>query len=266
MRLRLSRMALAALTAMGLSAAASATVLYTTPGDVFTENFDDTAISATTVPWTDDTTVPDWYAYQFGGTDQAAGPVAEMRTTNGESTGIVLYRWRIASSSGEFAFGTKPIDSTGDVAVALRLTNNTGVTLTEFTLGYTGEQWTAGGSGNNNQLVVAYQIGSPANLGDGAWTPIDDLVFNSPEDVLDDATIDGNDAANREVLDPVTVTGLDWTPGADLWIRWFDNNTGGTDNGLAIDDLSFSADVPEPASLALLALGGAVMLKRRRES
>ena len=42
-------------------------------------------------------------------------------------------------------------------------------------------------------------------------------------------------------IGPVTVTGLSWAPGANLWIRWNDINDADNDHGLAIDDVMFSA-------------------------
>jgi hypothetical protein len=79
------------------------------------------------------------------------------------------------------------------------------------------------------------------------------------------ASLDGHAAANRHVFAPVTITGLNWAPGTDLWVRWSDPQVAGADHGLAIDDFSFSATgVPEPASLGLLAAAGAPLLAGRR--
>lgn len=247
---------------------AAAAVSYAAVGSTVTEDFNATIGSpAVTTGWTDDTgLVPDFYAYQLGGggpDDEPAGTVDQIRTTNGGSTGIVLYRWRRGATATDFAFGTKPLDAFGAVMTGWRITNDTAATLTEFSLGYTGEQWAASGSENNNQLVVSYQVGPIANLADGTWTEISALEFNSPDDVTDDNSLNGNAVANREVFAPETVTGLSWAPGTDLWIRWFDANSAGEDQGLGIDDLSFTA-IPEPASLALLTLGGALLLGSRR--
>ncbi len=252
-----------------LPAITSATIIYDTPGEVFTENFDGPAEGASTVSWVDDTTVPHWFAYE----PENNAPVAQLRTTSaGSSTsgGIlqVLYRWRENASATDFAFGTKPKTDSGALMIAMRLQNNTGITLTEFTLGYTGEQWYHA-TGGNNQLVVSYQIGSPATLEDGTWTPIDDLVFNSPkEDATSSADLNGNDAGNFVVLAPQTVNGISWAPGEFLYIRWFDNDSSGVDQALAVDDLTFSANsnIPEPGSVVLLGLGTALIFSKRRSS
>jgi len=57
---------------------------------------------------------------------------------------------------------------------------------------------------------------------------------------------------------------LHWLPDTDLWLRWGDVNHAGNEHGLAIDNLTFEAMVPEPASYLLLGLGVAGLLVFRR--
>jgi len=150
--------------------------------------------------------------------------------------------------------------------LGLRLTNDTGAALTEFTLGYTGEQWFESETAQNNQYIVAYQFGSPTNLSAGSWTEISALQFNTPKESGADANLDGSLVANQEVLTPVTVSSIAWENGEDLWIRWFDANSTGFDQGIAVDDVSFSA-IPEPSQYAIIFGLGALMLTacRRRK-
>ncbi|WPJ94045.1 PEP-CTERM sorting domain-containing protein [Coraliomargarita algicola] len=149
--------------------------------------------------------------------------------------------------------------------LALRLTNNTGSTLTEFTLGYTGEQWFESVTEQNNQYVVSYQIGTIADISSGSWTEIEALEFNTPKETGADDTLIGSDAENQVVLSAETVASIVWEDGEDLWIRWFDSNSSGFDQGIAIDDVSFSA-IPEPSHYAILLGMGALGLTacRRR--
>ena len=57
------------------------------------------------------------------------------------------------------------------------------------------------------------------------------------------------------------MTGLNWQPGEDLWVRWADINDAGNDHGLAIDDVTFSAEaIPEPATITMAGLALAAVL------
>ncbi len=148
--------------------------------------------------------------------------------------------------------------------MGLRITNTTGMTLSQFSLGYTGEQWFSSSTNQNNQLVVAYQLGNPTNLLDGTWTDIPELLFNSPFEGLNSG-LDGSLSANQIVLGPVAVSGLNWATGTDLYIRWFDANSFDFDQGLAIDNVTFTA-VPEPSTYALVIAAGVALLAFRRRA
>ena len=53
--------------------------------------------------------------------------------------------------------------------------------------------------------------------------------------------VDGNVAGRVNGITD-TVTNFAWAPGTDIWLRWADPQVAGSDDGLAIDDVSFSAD------------------------
>jgi hypothetical protein len=144
-----------------------------------------------------------------------------------------------------------------------RITNNTGVILTSFTLEYNGEQWRDGGAQVAQLLDFDYSLNA-TSIQDGAatFTDVNALDFASPVFNVASGPVDGN-STGRVAIGPVTVN-LNWLPGTDLWIRWRDLNNSGNDHGLAIDDLKFSA-LPEPGSLVLLlsALLALVAYRRR---
>ena len=65
---------------------------------------------------------------------------------------------------------------------------------------------------------------------------------------------DGN-AIPYQATVSATISGASWAPGDTLFIRWNDSDDVGTDAGIAIDNLSMIAMVPEPSCGLLLGLG-----------
>jgi hypothetical protein len=241
---------------------ASAQISYDTSGSTFTEDFDSGLPSSADTPtWTDNSIFTGWYAYQ---TATSAAPTEYRITSSGNSSSAQLYQYRESASSDDGSFGTRPSGSTGDMMLGLRLTNNTGTTLTEFTLSYTGEQWFESETEQNNQYVVSYQIGTISDLASGTWTDISELDFNTPSESGADQNLVGSDTENQVTLTATTVGSLVWEDGEDLWIRWYDANSTGYDQGIAIDDVSFSA-IPEPSQYAtLLGLSALLLTACRR--
>ncbi|MBC2601888.1 PEP-CTERM sorting domain-containing protein [Puniceicoccus vermicola] len=254
-------------------------ISYDTAGSTYTEDFDSGLPSGAATPeWNDGSAPPPgpttpgptftgWYAYQ---TATSGAPTNYRITSSGNSTESHLYQWRSSASASDGALGTRPYSGTGDMMLGLNLVNNTGATLTEFTLGYTGEQWFESETAQSNQFVVSYQIGMVANLDSGSWTEIPDLEFTSLHNSGVAENLNGSLPQNQSVLSSVTVSDIVWAEGSELWIRWFhDDDTEAFDHGMAIDDVSFTAAVPEPEQFAgLLGLGSLAIafLRRPRRS
>jgi MYXO-CTERM domain-containing protein len=143
-------------------------------------------------------------------------------------------------------------------------------------VGYTGEQWRYGGIATDpEQIDVSYSLNvdpnaaiSPMNDTAATYTQIPALTFASKVTSGTAGSLDGTAAANQTIFAPVTISGLSWLPGTDLWIRFDDQQANGNDDGLAIDNVSFSAistgSSPEPAALGLLALVIPAIIRRRR--
>jgi hypothetical protein len=151
----------------------------------------------------------------------------------------------------------------------LSLINTTGTTLNSFTLSYTGEQWRRGDvSPVGNTLEFAYAV--TANLAEtinsGTFTSVAGLSYASPnmQAAPLEVALDGNLGTNQVAVGG-TISGLNWGPDEMLMLRWSGEDLSGQDNGLAVDGLSFSAAVPEPATcvLGMLAAFGLVSLRRR---
>jgi hypothetical protein len=253
--------------------AAQAAVSFT--GSPYTQNFDtlpnapiNTSLEDT-APWIDDVASPSgqtsllgWYLYH---PLVPTTPVPAEDGVNGHQ------RFRIhdgSSSTGGFhsfgssgatdrALGNLAVNALGAAGtesyIGLRLHNDTGATISSFALSYSGEQWRNGGVAATHSLTFGYST-TATSVQDAAFTSVAELTFTSPVTSTTAAAVDGN-VAGRTVISAVTVNGLTWAPGTDLWLRWADKNDSGNDHGLAIDDLTFTAVVPEPGSAALIGLG-----------
>jgi hypothetical protein len=292
--------ALLASLALALGSQSKAAVIYSTAGATYSQNFDtlpnspeNVTLGATPIGWTDDNSAPGsgnfsivgWYLFHpialaEGGFSGGTTGNHRMRIGNGSAnTGAFMSFGATGTPSpsterafGSLASGTLTATNAFQY-LGLRVTNNTGATLNQFTLSYNGEQWRNGGftspatASLQQKLTFEYSL-TAATLQDLAGqTAVPALDFSGPVfGAAVAAAVDGN-TTGRVAIGPVTVTGLSWTPGTDLWIRWGDKNDPDNDHGLAIDDVSFSADVsvvPEPASFALIGIAATVLLAARR--
>ncbi len=214
----------------------------TTIGSPSTQSFDTLATSGTANTWTDNTTLVGWYS-QFAAT---ANPTTYRADAGGSNTGAI-YSWGTGTAT-ERALGSVGSGGTADIFNAVRLVNNTGVTITSLLVAFNGEQWRAGGCTPTpctpaaQKIDFQYQVANAgvitdANTPTTGWTDHNPLDFTSPTPGTSTAAaLDGNAAANRTALSAtVTVTVL---AGQEIWLRWFDTNDANNDHGLGIDDLS----------------------------
>lgn len=213
-------------------------------GTVYTQNFN----SLPVVPgidfvWTDNVTLPGWY-------ETRPGPGAgKIRADNGSSSFGFLYSYGSTGSSDR-ALGSTGLGLSGNLFWGVRLINiHPTWTLTSFTATFRQEQWRDGVAGQSRTTFFEYKLGATA-INDTGFTGVaaGNLVSVSNLNLF---AIDGN--ANA-VTKTVTVHGINWGPGQELWLRWRDPHEVFQDHGLAIDDFSLLA-VPEPASMLLVGLG-----------
>ncbi len=251
--------------ALGVSTRAQ--VVYT--GGTYGQNFDSLAASGTGISWANNSTLPGWFLYRQPAPGTA---ITSYAAGTGSSTTGSFYSFG-ASGSGERAVGAVGSGGTywgspGDGAVAgwmaVGLVNNTGQTLTQFTVSYAGEQWRVGASNNNPETMVFEYGWGGAFTGVGTWTaPGGNFDWTTPVTTTGSgAAVDGN-TTGRVPDRGGTISGFAWNPGDTLWLRWQVRNAPGNDHGLAIDDFTFVA-VPEPRSVALWTGLGLLMLVRAR--
>ena len=67
--------------------------------------------------------------------------------------------------------------------------------------------------------------------------------------------VDGTAAINQTNLSVLNQTVTNWPPGAALWLGWQMTDSTGKAQGLAIDNLSFSASVPLSVPLTIQTFG-----------
>jgi len=255
------------LIAAGLAAALPAPAQVAFEGD-YSQDFNSLASSTAGNPytWTDNSTLPGWYA-----ASSLAG-VTSYAVSTGSTTAGSVYSFGSVGSSDR-ALGAIPVNGTvgspgptAAYAFGVRLQNTAGVTLENFTVSFTGEQWR--NSANTAQsLTFWYQVGvnltslTPAS--DAGWTSVTALNFVSPNTGGSAGTLNGNLAANHQDFSS-TLNGISLLPGQELLLRWKDINDSGNDHGLAIDSFNVTAlaVVPEPSTWALLG-GGLLFLAHR---
>lgn len=166
---------------------------------------------------------------------------ARIITDNGSGTSGSAYIYG-SSASADRALGSLS-SSTVIPATGITFTNASAVPLTEVSISFDGEQWRNGGSGAPNQLKVQYAIGS-SHILNGVFTDVPSLHFNSPVVSASAGPLDGNDIANRLNLSATFNLDSNWLPGENLTIRFLDGNETGNDDGLSIDNFTFSAIAP----------------------
>lgn len=150
-----------------------------------------------------------------------------------------------ATGSSERALGTLQSGSVAPM-IGAQLRNDSSNTLSEIVVSYTGEEWRLGVAGRSDLLVFEFSTNA-ISLADAAatWNAVPALDLATPNTAATAGALDGNAAANRTSIS-ATISGLALAPNATVWVRWRDTNISGSDDGLAIDDVSFAIDGTPP--------------------
>src|SRR3954470_17956866 len=106
---------------------AAGDVSLNTIGTAVTQNFDSLLTTGTANTWTDGTTLAGWYA-QFVATP--SNPTTYRASTGADNVGAI-YSFGVAGTNPvtDRAFGSISSGTPGDIYYAVKLTNNTGVTI-----------------------------------------------------------------------------------------------------------------------------------------
>ena len=184
---------------------AEAAILYSTPGAAYAQNFDslpitpsNASLGSTPLGWIDDSaappagnfSIPGWYLYHpLVQTEGGANGNQRLRIGGGSTNTGAFWSYGAASTPeralGSLAANTlanaSPATTSNSMYLGARFTNNTGVTLDNFTLSYVGEQWRDGGSATPNAQALTFEWKvAAANLQDTGFNATAALDFTSP--------------------------------------------------------------------------------------
>ncbi|CAM3575751.1 Outer membrane autotransporter barrel [Flavobacterium saliperosum S13] len=115
--------------------------------------------------------------------------------------------------------------------VGVAFTNNTGSTVTEMVIAYTGETWRVGTASRPDRLDFQYSTDA-TSLTTGTWTDFNALDYGNPGQIAGSGSMQHSSAISS------TITGLSIANGATVWIRWNDLDATNSDDGMGIDDFS----------------------------
>jgi hypothetical protein len=162
-------------------------------------------------------------------------------------------------NSSNRALGLLATSSTGATAFGAKFVNTTGSGLNSITVQATGEIWRQ--SDKPKTLQCYYWIDStaaaPMPSQATAYLPALNVSFPTAAADAGGLAVDGTAATNQISLGVIGQTITNWPAGAALWLVWEMTDSTGKAQGLAIDNLSFSATASAPSTNApVLSLQG----------
>lgn len=202
----------------------------------------------TKASWTNNTTLPGWYAARETGTN--VPHFKSYRIASGDMKNGWIYSFGSSTNAGrnpssDRAFGAIATASTGTIAFGVRFQNDTRQVMTNFTMTYAGEQWRNEGNLRAQKLAFSYRV-SKTPITDPqpgvleGWSFLAAMDFKSSRDRSTEPKLDGNLPASRLAKTGIVLPGVSLQPGEELFLRWSDENDNGPDDGLAIDDFSLT--------------------------
>jgi len=144
-----------------------------------------------------------------------------------------------AVGSEERAFGTFA-DAVATPALGAVFANNTGGTVSKISIQTRMEQWKQSGNAAVNETITFSYSLDATSLNTGTWTTVTALDLKEKLTAENSSlVVNGNLASNYTLISNI-ITGLNWTNGTNLWIKWTDTNDAGNNGMYAIDNFSIS--------------------------
>lgn len=230
---------------LGWTAKVNAQAYTFAPGQLtYTESFDGMGAAGTNF-------INGWTAIRYAGTG-SLGDVLPLVVTDGSSNAGAIYNVG-TTGADDRAFGSLASGSTVPQFGAV-FQNNTGSGITAIELTAVMEQWRSGSSNTVNEIYPFEYSLDAVSLSTGTWFAATsfDLLEKITTSIAAEP-LDGNLADNQTAIS-ATITGISWTSGSALWIRWSDSNDLGSDGILSVDNLVMTVSTgtvtadPEPSN------------------
>jgi hypothetical protein len=180
----------------------------------------------------------------YGLANPAASVGTRFGATDGDQTTGGQISFGLPSSSNR-ALGLLATSTTGYTVFGVRLINGTSQTLNFMNLQFTGEVWRQSNLPKVLSFYYLMDFTGTAAFSTNATAFLPALNVSLPVVPADvgGAPVDGTAPGNQAILCVTNQPIAAWPPGAALWLAWEMADPTGKAQGLAIDNLSFSASV-----------------------
>jgi hypothetical protein len=251
-------------------------IAYTSPGSAYTQNFDALPNPGATSVNADNPVTINAVIYSLANPYDFAFPVIASGNAGGlgVSTLAGWYGSAVASSKfgatsgdqttgGQISFGLPnssnralgllATSSTAKTAFGVRLLNASTTMLTRMNLQFTGAVWRQSNLPKTLQFYYFVDPTGTNTFSTNVTAFLPALNVNLPTVPADTGgvAVDGTSPLNQTNLAVLNQTITNWPPGAALWLVWQMTDSTGKAQGLAIDNLSFSASAPAPVPVPL---------------
>jgi hypothetical protein len=167
---------------------------------------------------------------------------SKFGATDGDQTTGGVISFGLPGNSNRAA-GLLATSSTGPTALGVRFINYTGRTLNYINLQFTGELWRQSDLAKSLTFFYFIDPTGTAAFSTTATALVPGLDVNFPTDpgATGGLAVDGTTEANQSILSIQNLPIASWPSGAALWLVWEMGSATGKAQGLAIDNVSFSA-------------------------
>ncbi|MCD8483272.1 MAG: fibronectin type III domain-containing protein [Verrucomicrobia bacterium] len=232
------------------TAAAYAQLPYAGSGQVHVETFNwTTGGTQQNLTWQQNVERQSWAregTSQIGWYASFTNPPTSFAITNGTANngGGMLSNFFFTSTEENRSLGGRPTGGAGPLILALRLRNEGSTTLTEFTISYALAVTQQRNAAVSNTATFAYRLGGTERKLATAVFTAPGASFNATTPLVQvSANVNGSLPANRGTVVEQTISGIEWEPGQDLWLRWTVPNVAEGPN-VGLDDVVFVARNP----------------------